>query len=275
MKLKKLEEYVKYCYNYNPDLPEAYFSLSNTNKKEQVNFIRNKNIIFSEINFYMNVCKIILKSYETDELCDVFNSLNYKENINWDLIEGTPREVKATTIFADGLFDKHYVNNNINTNCFSKEGKLYFDAMLLKTEKKENVIEVSSCNCDHIFDVNFLFIEGINIEGKYYTFISLHNGNGSEDNYLPYIMVKENNRYGQCFLIPGGCGANLRFYKNDIHEKLSSIYPMIIRYSLWSDGYISNNKGYRDYYSKFEDNFSDVVWTKYYDKEIGNVYSIY
>lgn len=290
---KNLLKYLKKNTYYDPNARPLYFEYNFENVGD---FIKAKDIETKDLRFYVNTLKV-LENFETDDICDLFNALNWGKKITLKNLSEEARllysKSKTYKYAHNYIFIK---KNKFYNDFFSEKGWQLFHAFYFyENSDFDYLADNNTCNYDNMLDLNFVFTEGLKINDKWYSLIALHNGGDLRGNYLPFIMIL--NKGGMfCELGRGLYHFSLSFTRNDKlilsdnvdpnkigtdnmlytkEEEMESMYKWLddnyIDFRLipiQGDCYIIDNEF--EGYIRFS-KFPDIYWSKYYDKNLDDI----
>ena len=162
------------------------------------------NLKMGDIRLYVDTVAAISKHYNTDNICNMFNAVNWGEDISKEDVKKLNKNEKRIY----NLY-KQYVNcenvsyeknppirEGYNDYCFTKKGWAFLFAMkmaggVFKYEK----VSYNTCNSDNLLDKEIYFITHFNLCNNWYSFIGIHGGGDLRGGYFDFLMVK-NSEYG-------------------------------------------------------------------------------
>lgn len=174
----------------------------------EINQERDKRTIIPEalnmedIRLYVDTASAVSKLYKTDNICDLFNALNWGEDISKEDIKKLSSEEK--NIYE--LYKKYVeydlddsIDRVYNDYCFSKKGWAFLFSLWLKGGRfssDQEKIAFNTCNYDSILDKNIYFLTYFKLFNNNYSFIAVHGSGDLRGNYYNFLMVKDNSDYG-------------------------------------------------------------------------------
>lgn len=157
------------------------------------------NLKMEDIRLYVDTVAAISKHYSTDNICDMFNAVNWGEDISKEDIKKLNKNEKRIY----NLY-KQYVNcenvsyeknppirENYDDYCFTKKGWAFLFAMKMAGGVFEyEKVTYNTCNNDNLLNKEIYFITHFNLFNNWYSFIGIHGGGDLRGGYFDFLMIK-------------------------------------------------------------------------------------
>lgn len=157
------------------------------------------NLKMEDICLYVDTVAAISKHYSTDNICDMFNAVNWGEDISKeDIKKLNENEKRIYNLY------KQYVNcenvsyeknppirEDYDDYCFSKKGWAFLFAMKMAGGFFEyEKVTYNTCNSDNLLNKEIYFITHFKLFNNQYSFIGIHGGGDLRGGYFDFLMIK-------------------------------------------------------------------------------------